>query len=198
MTSALIAAGADVNAGDGSGDTALMIAGRAGNTALMEQLVGAGADVNARNRRGEAALHGPANMAVAELLLSQGADVDAESALGGTPGWLAALNAGNSEVAELLVSAGADVDRRDRCGDTKLSRAVWRGNGLSARRMVEWGADVEAGGAGTPLGYAAYRGDVELAGYLISAGADVDGTYHQWRRGPVGPCPGAFEVDDGR
>ena len=52
----LISAGADVNAKDEDGETALMIAADDGHTAIVQALIAAGADVNARDDEGESAL----------------------------------------------------------------------------------------------------------------------------------------------
>jgi ankyrin repeat protein len=53
---ALISHGADVNAKNGGGLTALMIAAAANQPALVSILIKAGADVGARDEKGETAL----------------------------------------------------------------------------------------------------------------------------------------------
>ncbi|MBQ1960542.1 MAG: ankyrin repeat domain-containing protein, partial [Akkermansia sp.] len=53
---ALIKAGANVNAQDEDGNTALMDAADEGHTAVVLRLIQAGADVNARDDEGETAL----------------------------------------------------------------------------------------------------------------------------------------------
>jgi len=45
----LIDKGADVNAKDITGETALMVAAERGHTEIVKLLIGRGADVNARN-----------------------------------------------------------------------------------------------------------------------------------------------------
>ena len=52
----LLAAGADCNARDGDGATALMLAAHAGRLDLVQTLIDAGADVNATDERGWGAL----------------------------------------------------------------------------------------------------------------------------------------------
>lgn len=73
----LLAHGADVNAQDGDGDTALHGAAQTGNTEIMQRLLDKGADPNTKNKQGGtplmwAAVFGHEN--AARLLLSRGAD----------------------------------------------------------------------------------------------------------------------------
>ena len=89
MLKAAITAGADVNARDGHGWTALMYAVDNGYVLLVSQLLEAQADVNARASEGVTALF----MAVAdgrteiiELLMKAGADVSIRGLRGTTPG----------------------------------------------------------------------------------------------------------------
>ena len=55
-TRALIDAGADINAKDEAGSTALMVASEYGRTEIVKLLIAAGADVNAKNELGWTAL----------------------------------------------------------------------------------------------------------------------------------------------
>lgn len=85
---ALVAAGADVNApvGDG-GYTPLMLAAVSGSSDLATALIGHGANVNAANSGGVTPLMiatANAHKQVAELLLKSGADIDARSQDGRT------------------------------------------------------------------------------------------------------------------
>ena len=74
----LISSGADVNAKDAFGSTALMMASSNGQKAVVEMLISAGADVNERDNGGMTALHSTAenaNVSIAEILISAGADL---------------------------------------------------------------------------------------------------------------------------
>jgi len=52
----LLAKGADVNAVDNQGNTALMLAANAGEFQIVDSLINGGANVNARNKEGRTAL----------------------------------------------------------------------------------------------------------------------------------------------
>jgi len=107
----LIDAGADVNARNASGATALMWA--VSDEPMTRLLVEHGADVNAASDEGRtplmiaSGLHG--NVAVVRLLLERGAKVDAE-ANGGTA-VLDAAYTGDEAILRLLVDAGAATEK---------------------------------------------------------------------------------------
>jgi len=102
----LLAAGADVDAKDEDGWTALHDAAWGGHAAVAELLLAAGADVNAQDNDGWIALHDAArngHSAVVELLLEAGADVNAKNKNGWTALHYAAFY-GHSAVVELIES----------------------------------------------------------------------------------------------
>ena len=106
------AAGADINATNSSGDSALMIAAGRGHTEIVQALIAAGADVNAANGSGgDSALIGAAgggHTGVVQVLIAAGADVNAT-----TPAGLAAVAFAKlmrcAGCEQALVSAGADA-----------------------------------------------------------------------------------------
>jgi len=112
----LLAAGADCNARDAEGATALMLAAHAGRLDVVHALVGAGADVNATDARGWGALAKAVYNAdldrgfadVVEALVRAGASVEAPIGYGIRPLMLAA-GYGETAVVEALLKAGADV-----------------------------------------------------------------------------------------
>ena len=88
VVNALVAAGADPNAGAGFSETPLHTASIAGNPVMINALVAAGADPNARNRIGETPLHMASilNKAAAiKALLAAGADPHARNNYSETP-----------------------------------------------------------------------------------------------------------------
>ncbi|MEP7183033.1 MAG: ankyrin repeat domain-containing protein [Betaproteobacteria bacterium] len=123
----LLAAGADRDARDADGATALMRAAHAGHADVVRALLDAGADVNAADARG----WGPLTKAVynAELdrgfadivrmLIDAGADVEAPIGYGIRPLMLAA-GYGEAAVVQALLGAGADVLARNDGGLTAL------------------------------------------------------------------------------
>jgi ankyrin repeat protein len=143
---ALLKQGADVNAAQGDGMTALHWAAERGDAALAEMLLYAGANVAAMTRIGQ---YRPLHLAsqagsapVVRALLQAGADPSARTTTSGvTPLHLAAAS-GNAEAVTLLVDRGADVDAAE----------------------SEWGQ--------TPLMFAASYNRADAIGVLLRRGAD--------------------------
>ena len=114
---ALIKAGADVNAAQGDGMTALHWAVMKDDALMTQTLVTAGASARAVTRLGDftpiffAAKNG--NAAITRTLLTAGADAKAATSLGLTPLMMAAA-AGNSETITLLIDKGADVNAAEK------------------------------------------------------------------------------------
>ena len=145
----LLRAGADVNAGQGDGMTALHWAARNGELAMGETLLYAGANVDAGTRIGRyTPMHLAARGAHHEfvaLLLQTGADPNAvTSNSGATPLHLAAAS-GNREVIDELVSGGAQVDKREGAwGQTPLMFAAAYNRVDAIRALLDSGADANA------------------------------------------------------
>ena len=142
----LLRGGADVNAPQGDGMTALHWAAERGDEVLCEVLLYAGARVDAGTRIGHyTPLHLAARAAsvpVIEMLLGAGSDPGAATTnSGATPLHLAAA-AGDPRVIEVLAGAGADVNARE----------------------AAWGQ--------TPLIFAAAANRVAAIDALLAAGAD--------------------------
>ncbi len=109
----------DCNKRGPRGDTALMLACRAGLLMLATMLMDAGAHVSVANEQDDTALLlacKAGNLELATRLKDAGANVSAANKQGETP--LLAAVTSNLELAELLVSWGADVkaERRDGAG----------------------------------------------------------------------------------
>ncbi len=129
VISALLKAGADVNARSKDGTTPLHIAA-ANNSAAeaVSLLLKAGANANTRNRDGRTPLHscayGEAAAPVVEALLKAGADANARDAEGVTPLFFTVADASKRSVTALLLRSGADANAKDRDGGTPLHRAA--------------------------------------------------------------------------
>ncbi|MYA12585.1 MAG: hypothetical protein F4087_15465 [Gemmatimonadetes bacterium] len=141
----LLADGADVNAAQGDGMTALHWAAERGDPDLARMLLYAGAAIEPVTRIGfYTPLHVAArsgNGAVATLLLDAGADASAIAGAGTTPLHLAAA-AGSAELVTALTERGADPNALE---------AVW---------------------AQTPLIFAAAANRADAIRALVAAGAD--------------------------
>lgn len=190
----LLAEGAEINAADGDGMTALHASLRYrfddATTFRPSSMAGAkyldvvkfltdhGADVNAASySEGLSPLHVAASNGfrdAAELLITRGAKVDARSRTGSTPLLLASRYL---DVSKLLILKGADLTAKDNYGWTVLhNAAVFRGNAEYIRFMLSKGADVNGRrfDGQTPLHKAAENQVEDAAVLLISNGADVN------------------------
>ncbi len=141
----LLEGGADVNAAQGDGMTALHWAADNGNASLASLLIYAGANLEAATRIGH---YTPLHVAsraghadVVKALLAAGAKVDARSTSGATPLHLAAA-AGDDQAVGLLLDAGADPNAREsRWGQTPLIFAASWNRAAAIKRLLSGGAD---------------------------------------------------------
>ena len=144
---ALLADGADVNAAQGDGMTALHWSARNGDAALAGTLIGAGANVHAGTRIGHyTALHMAGEVGagdVVEVLLGAGADASARVVGAGSPTPLHfAAASGSVRAVDALVAAGADVNAAEESwGQTPLMFAAASGRTGAARALLAAGAD---------------------------------------------------------
>jgi uncharacterized protein len=143
----LLHEGADVNAAQSDGMTALHWAAERGDVKMAEALIYAGANVAAVTRLGSytplhlAAREGHASMVTA--LLGAGADADAHSTAGGATPLHFAAASGSAGAVTALLDAGADVN---------VTESVWNQ---------------------TPLIFAADANRVEALRALLRHGADM-------------------------
>ena len=116
----------DCNKRGPRGDTALMLACRAGLLVLATMLMDAGAHVSVANKQDDTAFLlacKAGNLELATRLKDAGANVSVGNKQGETP-LLAAVTIGNLELAELLVSWGADVKAQRRDGAGLIALAI--------------------------------------------------------------------------
>ncbi len=182
VTRCLVLAGADVNAENWLGETALVSAYLKHEFTIMEMMLKHGADVNRARRQGQSLLHvclQDGMTDIAEMLIRAGADVNEENKYGET----AVISAFKSSLFNLLpaiYAAGADVNSLYG-GQTLLHEAlVWAGQQWCkvdvATKLIDAGADVNAlnlQGEGV-LATAFQNGHYGLIRRIIEAGADVN------------------------
>ena len=144
---ALLGQGADPNAAQGDGLTALHAAAQTGSVEITRLLLGAKASVAAKTRIGgytplHLAAQG-AHAAVVTALLEAGADPAAVTTTSGvTPLHLAASAVGGEAVVKTLLRHGAPVNARESAaGQTPLMFAASYGRVASVRALLEGGAD---------------------------------------------------------
>jgi ankyrin repeat protein len=146
---ALIKQGADVNAAQGDGMTALHWAADHGDVEQTRMLIYAGARLEAATRNGNytplhlAARSGKAS--VVKALLDAGANVKAATSSGGaTPLHFAAEN-GNPDAVLALLEKGAPVDARETAfGQTPLMWAAAFNRANAVQVLASHGADLKA------------------------------------------------------
>lgn len=172
---ALIKAGADVNATDSDGRTALMNAAQfQKNSTLGLALIRAHADINAMDKKGHTALMCAAvkDSQLGLALVEAGADVNASDESGGTALMKCADRQEALPLCLELIEAGANVNAQNRGGWTALILAATLGNVDFAIALIHAGADVTLRDfyRCTALMYA----NAELTAALLEAGADIN------------------------
>ena len=142
----LLRGGADVNASQGDGMTALHWAAESGDVRLAEVLIYAGANLEAHTRLGgfTPLLVGSqsGSAPIVETLLRAGADIDATTSTGESALHFAAAS-GSGEAISVLLAAGADSDAREITkGQTPLMFAAAYNRLGALRALLEGGADL--------------------------------------------------------
>lgn len=173
----LIDKGADPNASDTKGRSAMLLGVMAGNVDAAEALLRRGARIGTADADGKTALMWAAeagHMAVAELLLKRGADIEARDNYGQTA-LIDAAWRGRDKIVEMLLHIGANANVRSIDGVTALMWAAINGYPETARQLIAAGAALDAQDKDrfTPLIRAAWNGHTEMVAVLIEAGARV-------------------------
>ncbi|CAI7611170.1 unnamed protein product [Penicillium glandicola] len=141
----LLSKGADANAKNDVGQTALMAAISFGHEAITRLLLEYGAEMDTLAMNGETALGVSAQRGfdrIARMLIASGADVDAGKVRGKTALSQAAAY-GQDRIVDMLLDCGADIDGVSSSGETALALAALNGNMRVARLLLDRGAAVD-------------------------------------------------------
>jgi ankyrin repeat protein len=175
---ALLAKGADVNAAQVDGMTALHWAVYNDDAETAGLLVRSRANVNATNRYGVpplflACTNGNANLV--RLLLDAGANANS-SLPGGETVLMDAARAGNLEAVKALLARGANPNAKERREQTALMWAAAEGHAAVVRALIEAGAAINASltSGFTPLFFAVREGRIDVVRALLEAGVNVN------------------------
>ena len=185
----LLAAGADVNAKNDFGATALLWCARDGEKARL--LIEHGAEVNVRSKQGRTPLM-LASMRdggsdIVTLLLSKGTDVNVSDTRGETALGLAAAY-GDVDTMRLLIAKGADIHAANQKGATPLIEASTQTRPGAVHLLIQKGADPNVATTWyqtvrngqiqllqlTALQQSAQSGSSEMVQELVRAGAKLN------------------------
>ncbi|KAI9892747.1 MAG: hypothetical protein M1814_001167 [Vezdaea aestivalis] len=175
----LLEKGADIEAKDNSGKTALYWAARNGHETVVRLLLEEGADFKAKDDEGGIALHwavvGDDDETITKLLLERGADTEAKDNNRETALHWATWH-GHEAIAKLLLENGADIKAKDKYGRTVLHWAARNGIEGAVKILLDKGADTEAkAGDGTTALYVAVKnGHEAVIKLLLEKGADTE------------------------
>lgn len=175
----LLQSGADINATDEQGRTAVMAATYHNHVGTVEALIQAGADINIRDhQRNNVFLYAGAEgmMEILRLAIEADADVTLTNRFGGTA-LIPASDRGHVEIVqELLTRTDVDVNHINNLNWTALLEAVILGDGSEkyqriVKLLLDHGADarIPDGNGVTPLQHARERGYQEIERILLDA-----------------------------
>jgi ankyrin repeat protein len=190
----LLKQGADVNASQADGMTALHWAVYRDDPRTATLLISAGANAKAANRYGVTSLSlacTNGNTEIVELLLKAGADANTTRG-GGETALMTAARTGKAGPVKALLSRGADVNAKDRNGQTALMWAAADDHTEAVVALLAAGADFRTPlpSGFTPLLFAAREGRIEVVRALLKAGADVNEAIQSKKAVSRGPKPG--------
>ena len=139
IVKSLIGYGADVNAKNNDGRTALMLTS---NLEIAKLLIDSGADVNAKSNGGLTALMLTSSLEITKLLIDNGADVNAKDDEFGQTALTQAVKWDRLEIAKLLIDNGADT--KNSLTYLTSVNTKWE----MVKLLIDNGADINARGCG--------------------------------------------------
>jgi ankyrin repeat protein len=187
----LLAKGADVNAPQVDGMTALHWAVNNDDAEMAGLLVRSRANVNATNRYGVPPLSTACtngNAALVRLLLDAGANANA-SLPGGETVLMTAARVGSLEAIKALLARGANPNAQERRDQTALMWAAAEGHPTVVRALIEAGSTINATlpSGFTPLFFAVREGHIDVVRVLLEAGVNVNETLQPKAERPASP-----------
>lgn len=186
----LLKQGADVNARDGFGRTALHLAcetRQSSSQRVVELLIEKGAEINFQTNAGETALHlacWAKDRALVDTLLKNRADVGLADKNGMTPLHVVAHSRTNeSDMANALLQCSANVNAVDSIGRSPLHWACFFEGVWTVFQILNKSADVNLTDyrGDTPLHLSCISKGVEISDMLIKKGAEISTTNRRGR-----------------
>ena len=177
----LLKSGANVNASNIWGETALLKAAAYGRDECMVLLLKAKADMTIAPFSGLFVGKSPLQMAACrgypecvDLLIKAGVNVNELTKDDLVPTLNLAALAGYDKSVQLLIKAGADVNLTDKKGRTALFQAAYEGHDKCVRLLIKAGCDVNTTDVfGNPPLFASF-GSVQCARLILMSGARVN------------------------
>ncbi|CAD0026930.1 unnamed protein product [Aureobasidium pullulans] len=172
----LIQGGADVDNVDPTEPvlgSALWDAAFAGHKDIVQLLLEGGANPNGTKRLRPLVAAAMVNkQAVARIFVDHGADTNAAEGLVDSPLFVA-MTEGHEDLARWLLEQGADTHSEEP-SMTPLTLAISRGNAAMVESILDYRADINAGGRHCALVIAVSRQKDKLIDLLLARGVDVD------------------------
>jgi ankyrin repeat protein len=189
--SALLAAGADVNAVCKSGEFVLFWALSSGSVACCQAIIDAGADIQLRNIFGRNVLMSCVSVDnspedVVELFIRSGVDLEAQDHQGSTALMLASRSASHN-IIRMLLDAGASIDSQDHHGQSAMWDTIRLHRHDTLQLLIDCGASfhIMDKDGDSILVWAALYADIDTMNILKEAGieglpVDADSVNGYW------------------
>ncbi|KAJ4322521.1 hypothetical protein N0V84_004767 [Fusarium piperis] len=178
--SRILAGGAQVDAKDTDGETALHLAAANGLLEAAEKLINAGAKVSELDNEGQQPLHkacSEGHVQIVNQLLNKGADTQIVDTDGWSPLHLASRYGHTEVIRALLEKDKRNIDATEKFqGWTALNVAVYKGHDEAVSILLDQGASVsiQDDDGWTPLMTATKRKHEEILTRLLAQGGDLE------------------------